>query len=129
MARLRWKCTGTPAATDKHHYPMEYSVRDKIGKWHIQCDCTVIVTLQRAETRVIAELEVKTSFVDLFGIDSSQSQDDPLSPPPRCRKRKLEERHKVYDKNKSDDDNGGGGKQGGRYGDSSRGGGKRKSAI
>jgi hypothetical protein len=57
-------------------------------------------------------LEVKSSYVDLFGVDSSQSQDNPPTPLPQHRKRKLEERHEVDDKNESDDDDGGGGKQG-----------------
>ncbi len=74
-----------------------------------------------------AELEVESSYVDLFGIDNSQSQDDPLSPPPRHRKRCLGERHEVDDEYaNSSDDNGGKGKQGGGYGGSGGGGGKRK---
>ncbi len=85
MVRLRWKCTGTPTAVNKHDYPTEYRVKDKRGEWHVQCDCIVLVTVKKAEERTQAELEVGTSYVDLFGIDSSQSQrsDDPPSPPRR----------------------------------------------
>jgi hypothetical protein len=46
--------------------------------------------VRKAEERTQAELEVATSYVDLFGIDSSQSQrsDDPPSPPPRRHKKR-----------------------------------------
>ncbi len=130
VAHLKWKCTGTPIAVNKLNYPrpLAYCLKMMV-EWHRQCNCIMLITLQSVENCVANELEVNSGFVDLFGVNSSQSQDNPLTPPSRCRKRKLEERHKVYDKNKSDDDNGGGGKQGGRYGDSGRGGGKRKSAI
>ena len=72
-------------AVNKHDYPTEYKVRDKRGEWHVQFDCIVIVTVRKAEERTQAELEVMTSYIDLFGIDSSQSQrsDDPPSPPRR----------------------------------------------
>jgi hypothetical protein len=86
VVRLRWKCTGTPTAVNKHDYPTEYRVKDKRGEWHVQCDCIVLVTVRKAEERSQAELEVVTSYVDLFGIDSSQESqrsDDPPSPPPR----------------------------------------------
>jgi hypothetical protein len=55
-------------------------------------------TVQSAENHVMSELEVKSGFVDLFEVDSSQSQDDPLTPPPQCRKKKLKERHEVDNK-------------------------------
>jgi hypothetical protein len=99
------------------------------GEWHVQCDCIVLITVQSAENCVENELEVKGSYVDQFGVDSSQSQDDPPTPPPHCSKRKLEEGHKVDDENESVDDDGGGGKQGGGYANSGRGRGKRKSAF
>jgi hypothetical protein len=99
------------------------------GEWHRQCDCIMLITLQIAENCVASELEVNSGFFDLFGVDSSQSQDDSPTPPPQCRKRKSKERHEVDDENKSDDDNGGGGKQGGGYVNSGRGRGKRKSAF
>jgi hypothetical protein len=111
VARLMWKCTGTPTAINKHNYPTEYKVRDKRGVWHVQCDCIVIVTVRKAEERTQAELEVTTSYVDLFGINSSQSQrsDDPPSPPPRRRKkRRSEDRHAVDDDIDDDDDGGDG---------------------
>ena len=75
----RW---GTPTAVNKHDYPTEYRVKDKRGEWHVQCDCIMIVTVRKAEERTQVELEVATSYVDLFRIDSSQSQrsDDPPSP-------------------------------------------------
>jgi hypothetical protein len=84
VVRLRWKCMGTPTAVNKHDYPTEYKVSDKRGVWHVQCDCIVIMTVKKAEERTQAELEVATSYVDLFGIiDSSQSQrsDNTPSPP------------------------------------------------
>ena len=129
VARLRWKCTGTPTAVSKHDYPTGYRVRDKRGVWQVQCDCIVIVTVRKAEERTQAELEVATSYVDLFGIDSSQSQrSDPPSPPRRRKKRRAEDkedsRHAVDDDDDDDDD--GGGKRGGG-GDGRRGEGRRKS--
>jgi len=51
----------------------------------VQCDCIVLVTVVRkAEEQTQAELEVESSRMDLFGMDSSQSQrnDGPPSPPP-----------------------------------------------
>ena len=135
VARLKWKCTGTPTAVNKHDYPTEYKVRDKKGEYQVQCDCIVIVTVRKAEERTQAELEVATSYVDLFGIDSSQSQrsdDPPPSPPRRQRKKRRSEdrkdRRRVEDDeddDNHDDNDGGGGKQGG--GDGDGGGGKRKS--
>ena len=99
VARLMWKCTGTPTAVNKHDYPTEYKVRDKRGVWHVQCDCIVIVTVRKAEEWTQAKLEVATSYVDLFGIDSSQSQrsDGPPSPPHRRHKKRPPPaaRHKV----------------------------------
>jgi hypothetical protein len=138
VVRLRWKCTGTPTAVNKHDYPTEYRVRDKRGVWHVQCDCTiVIVTVRKAEERTQAELEVATSYVDLFGIDSSQSQrsDDPPSPPRRRRKKRLsedrEDKRQVEDDQDydNDDDDDGGGKLGGGYGGGDGGGGKRKKGF
>jgi hypothetical protein len=82
VARLKWKCTGTPTTVNKHNYPTEYSMCDKQEKWHTQCNCIVIITVKRADDWAQAELEVKRGFVNIFGIDSSQSQEDPSSPPP-----------------------------------------------
>ena len=128
VVQLRWKCTGTPTRVDKHDYPTEYRVKDKQEKWHMQCNCIVLVTVRKAEERTQAELEVATSYVDLFGIDSSQESqrsDDPPSPPPlRRKKRRSEDRHAVDDDINDDD---GGGKQGG--GDGDGGGGKRKTGF
>ncbi len=73
---------GHATAVNKHDYPTEYSVKDKRGKWHVQCNCIVLITVKRAEDWVKAELEVKSGYVNLFWIDSSQSQDGPPSPPP-----------------------------------------------
>jgi hypothetical protein len=120
VVRLKWKCTGKPTAINKHDYPTGYKVRDNRDVWHVQCNCIVIVTVRKAEERTQAELEVATSYVDLFGIDSSQSQrsDDPPSPP-RCRRKKRrsedrEDRRQVEDNNDNDNDNNGGrGKLGG----------------
>ena len=97
VVRLRWKCTCTPTAVNKHNYPTEYRVKDKRSGWHVQCDCIVPVTVKKAEERTQAELEVATSYVDLFGIDSSQSEriDDHPSPRPcgqQKKKRRLEDR-------------------------------------
>ena len=139
VVRLRWKCTGTPTAVNKHNYPTEYRdrVKDKRGEWHVQCDCIVLVTVKKAEERTQAELEVGTSYVDLFGIDSSQSQrsDDPPSPPRRRRNKRRsedrrEDRRKVEDDEYDDnDDDDGGGKLGGGYGGGDGGGGKRKKGF
>jgi len=74
VVRLRWKCTGTPTCVDKHDYPTEYRVIDKRGEWHVQCDCIMLVMVRKAEERTQAELEVESSYMDLFGINSSQSQ-------------------------------------------------------
>ncbi len=125
VAWLKWKCTGTPTSINNHNYLTEYKVCDKLGKWHMQCNCIIIITVQSAENQVRAELEVKSSFVELFVIDSSQSQDDPPTPPPQRKKRYLEKRHKVDKKDSdSDDDDEGGGKLGRGYGGS--GSGRRK---
>ena len=123
VARLKWKCTGTPTAVNKHDYPTEYKVRDKRGVWHVQCDCIVIVTVRKAEERTQAELEVATSYMDLFGVDSSQSQrsdDPPPSPPPRRRRKNRrsedrEDRRRVEEDedDDNDDNDDGGGKRGG----------------
>ncbi len=128
VARLRWKCTGTPTANNKHDYPTGYRVRGKGCVWQAQCDCIVIMTVRKAEERTQAELEVATSYVDLFGIDSSQSQrSDPPSPPRRRKKRRAEDmedsRHAVDDDIDYDDD--GGGKRGGGGGGGGEG--RRKS--
>jgi hypothetical protein len=128
VAYLKWKCTGMLIATNKLDYQTSYGVKIR-GEWHVQCDCIVLITVQSAENRVANELEVKSGYVDLFGVNSSQSQDNPPTPPPHRRKRKLEERHEVDDENESKDDDGDGGKQGGGYANSGRGGGKRKSAF
>ncbi len=100
VVQVRWKCTGTPTRVGKHDYPTEYRVKDKRGKWHVQCDCIMLVTVRKAEERTQAKLEVESSYMDLFGIDSSQSQrsDGPLSPPPHQRK-KREERHAIRSPN------------------------------
>ena len=130
VVRLGWKCTGTPTRVDKHDYPTEYRVKDKRGEWHVQCDCIMIVTVRKAEEWTQAELGVATSYIDLYGIDSSQSQrsDDPPSPPRRRKTRRSEDRedrHAVDDD--IDDDGDGGGKRGG--GDGDGGGGKRKKGF
>ena len=86
LVRLRWKCTGTPTAVNKHDYPAEYKVKDKKGEWHVQCDCIVLVPVKKAEERMQAEVKVESSYVNLFGIGSSQKSqrsDDPPSPPLR----------------------------------------------
>ena len=137
VARLMWKCTGTPTAINKHDYPTEYKVRDKKGEYQVQCDCIVIVTVRKAEERTQAELEVATSYMDLFGIDSSQSQrsDDPPPSPP-CRRRKKrrsedrEDRRQVEDDEDDDNDgDDGGGKRGGGGDDGDGGGRKHKKAF
>ena len=48
-------------------------MKDKKCKWHVQCGCIVLVTVKKAEERTQAGLEVETSYVNLFRIDSSQS--------------------------------------------------------
>jgi len=81
VVQLRWKCTGTPTRVDKHDYLTEHRVKDKQGEWHVQCDCIVLVTVRKAEEQTQAELEVETSYVDLFGIDSSQESQRSDDPP------------------------------------------------
>jgi hypothetical protein len=118
---------GMPTAVNTHNYSTEYKVCGKHGKWHTQRNCIVLITVQSSENQVRAELEVKSSFVDIFGTDKSQNQDDPQTPPPQRRKRYLEERHEVdKEDNDSDDDDGGRGKQGRGYGGSGSGRGKGK---
>jgi hypothetical protein len=138
VSRLMWKCTGTPTAVNKHDYPPGYKVRDKRGEYQVQCDCIVIVTVRKAEERTQAELEVATSYVELFGIDSSQSQrsEDPPPSPPHCRHKKRrsedrEDRPRVEDDkdDDNDDDDDGGGKRGGGNGDGNGDGGKRKKGF
>ena len=81
--------------------------------------------MKKAKEQANAELEAESSFVDLFGLDSSQSQRSDAGPPSlphQRRKRRLEERHDVVNDNEDGgDDDGGGGKHGGRYGDGSGG--------
>ncbi len=81
VAHLKWKCTGMPIAINKLNYQTLYWVKVR-GEWHVQCDCIVLITVQSAENCVANELEVKSGYVDLFGVDSSQSQDDPPTPLP-----------------------------------------------
>ncbi len=96
----------------------------------MQCNCIVLITVQSAENQIRGELEVKSSFINLFGVNNSQSQDNPPTPPPRCRKRKLEDRHEEDNEcGNSDDDDGGRGKQGRGYIGSSNGGGKCKRVV
>jgi hypothetical protein len=82
VVRLKWKCTGTPTTVNKHDYQMEYKVKDRGGEWHVQCNCIVLITVKRLEDRAKAELEVECGYLNLFGINSSQSQDNPPSTPP-----------------------------------------------
>ncbi len=99
VVRLKWKCTGTATACKKHDCSTEYRVKEKYGGWHdVQCGSTVIITVKKAEEQAKAELEVESGYSDLFGVDNGQSQwsnNDPQSPPPRCRKRRSEEGHEV----------------------------------
>ena len=44
----------------------EFKVKDKKGVWHVQCDCIVLVTVRKAEERTQSELEVESSYVNLF---------------------------------------------------------------
>jgi len=81
VVRLRWKCTCTPTAVNKHDYLTEYRVKDKRGEWHVQCDCIMLVTVRKAEEWTQVELEVATSYVDLFGIDSSLESKRSNDPP------------------------------------------------
>jgi hypothetical protein len=69
---LRWKCTGTPTRVDKHDYPTEYKMKEKKGEWHVQCDCILLVTVRKAVERTQAELKVESSYMDLFGVDSTR---------------------------------------------------------
>ena len=132
VVRLSWKCTCTPTAVNSHDYPTEYRVKDERSEWHVQCDCIVLVTVKKAEERTQAELEVATSYVDLFRINSSQSQRSDVPPsPPCCRRKKRrseyrEDRRKVED---DKDDGGGGSKLGEGYGGGDGWGGKCKMGL
>jgi uncharacterized membrane protein YgcG len=117
-----------PAMMILYDYTTEYRVKDKKGEWDMQCNCIVLVTVKKVEEQMQAKVEVETSYVDLFGIDSSQSQrsDDPPSPPRRCKKRcseDKEDRHMVDDDDNDYDYNDGGGGGGKRGGGNSVGGG------
>ncbi len=83
VTHLKWKCTGTPITVDKLDYPRPSACRVKMREeWHRQRNCIVLITVQSAEKQVASELEVNSNFVDLFGVDSSQSQEDSPIPPP-----------------------------------------------
>ncbi len=59
VAYLKWKCTETPIAINKLDYQMAYRVK-MCGKWHTQCNCILLITVQSEENCVqSAELEVK----------------------------------------------------------------------
>ena len=106
---FKWKCRGVPTTVKKHNqYPTEYSVKDKKGGWHVQCDCIVLITVKKTKGWSQAEIDVESNCVDLFGLDKSQSKNDPPSPPPRRRrKRRSEERHEVDDEDEDEDEDGG----------------------
>ena len=38
----------------------------------MQCNCILLVMVRKAEERTQVELEVESSYVELFGINSSQ---------------------------------------------------------
>ncbi len=80
---LKWKCTGTFIVIDKLNYHMPYWVKI-LGEWHMQCDCIVLITVQSANNQICSELEIKSGYVDLFGVNSSQSQDNPPTPLPNA---------------------------------------------
>ena len=111
-----------------HDYPTEYKVRDKRGDWHVQCDCIMLVTVRKAEEWTQAELEVKSSYMDLFGVDSSQSQSQSQRSPPPCRHKKREERHahSVNSSSEEEYDEDGDGDGGGKRGGGGGGGGEHK---
>ncbi len=79
LVRLKWKCTGAPTTVKKHDYLKEYTVKDRRGELHMQCYCIVLITVKKAEEQAKAEFEVESNYIDLFGIDRSQSHP---SPPP-----------------------------------------------
>ncbi len=73
------------------------------------CSATVSCLSAKVEERTQREFEVKTSYINLFGIDSNQSQriDDSPSSPRRRKKRQLEDRedrHAVEDNDDIDDE-------------------------
>jgi hypothetical protein len=82
VVRLKWKCTGMPTTVKKHDYPTDYRVKDRRGEWHVQYNCIMLITVKKAEEWAKVELEAESNYVDLFGFNSSQSQNDPPSPPP-----------------------------------------------
>jgi hypothetical protein len=82
VVRLKWKCTGMPTAIKTHDNMPGYRVKDTRGEWHVQCNCIVLITVNKVEEQAKADLEVESNYADLFGLDSSQSQNNPPSPPP-----------------------------------------------
>ncbi len=80
--RLKWKRTGMPSAIKKHDYLMEYYVKDKCDKLHVQCNFIVLITMKKAKEQAKVELKVESRFLSLFGLDSSQSQRSNNSPSP-----------------------------------------------
>jgi hypothetical protein len=48
-------------------------VKDKKGEWQVQCGCILLITVKKSEEQAKAELEVKSDYLDLVGLDSSQS--------------------------------------------------------
>ncbi len=75
VAHLKWKCTGTPIDVDKLNFPrpLAYLVNIR-GEWHTQCNCIVLITVQSAEICVASKLEVKSGFVDLFGVEATRAR-------------------------------------------------------
>ncbi len=39
---------GHSTRVDKPDYPTEYRVKDKRGEWHVQCNCIVLVTINKS---------------------------------------------------------------------------------
>ncbi len=69
-------CESDPAQEKRKtiEYSMEYKVCNKCGKWHTQCDCIVIITVQSAENQVKAELEVKSSLSSSLGLTVARAR-------------------------------------------------------
>jgi hypothetical protein len=85
----KWNFTATPIVNVKD-YPTSYTVKDKFGEVHAQCNHIVLITVKKAGERFNEAVEEERGFVDLFG-DRSQSQMSGYSPPqPPLRNEKKE---------------------------------------
>jgi hypothetical protein len=105
------ECTGATAIF-KRDYEIDYVNVDSKGRRNRQCNLVLIVQVKRAKERAATEAEVDAGQISLFGAlsQSSNANDGPSSPPPRCKSPRLKSRppaagHRVDED--EDDDSGG----------------------